>query len=107
MYVRWRMRRLIRSSPGVQALRGLLVETRRLRGRPRQRTVAYLGTVQVWENGFGQVAIGGGGRAYEWQVPGFWDRVSRKLDDLEEPFDRDAVEAMIAARVPRPGATGS
>ncbi len=94
-------------SPGAQALRGLLVETRRLGGKPRQRTLAYLGTVEVWENGLGQVAIGGGGRAYEWQVAAFWDRVSRKLDGLEEPFDRDAVEAMIAARVPGPGSTGS
>ncbi len=94
-------------SPGVQALRGLLVETRRLGGKPRQRTLAYLGTVEVWENGLGPVAIGGGGRAYAWQVAAFWDRASRKLDGLEELFDRDAVEAMIAARVPRPGSTGS
>lgn len=79
------------------------METRRVGGKPRQRTLAYLGTLQVWENGLGQVEIGGGGRAYEWQITAFWNRVSRKLDDLAEPFDRDAVEGMIAARVPRPG----
>ncbi len=32
----------------------------------------------------------------------FRDRLSRTLDAIEGPYDRDAVEAMVSAIVPRP-----
>ena len=83
------------------AISAVLVESRRVNGSPRQRFVAHLGTVGVWENGRGQVAIGTG-RALHSEVMGFWGRVSRSLDGVAEPFDRDVVEAMIGATVPRP-----
>jgi hypothetical protein len=50
----------------------------------------------------GEVTIGSGGQARQAEIIAFWHRVSRKLDTIPEPLDRDAVEAMVAARVPRP-----
>jgi hypothetical protein len=110
MYVRWKKRPLTRTQrcqgshqTGAHALTGVVVESRRVNGRPRQRFVAYLGTITVWDNGWGEVAIETGGRAFRFEITGFWDRLSRKLDSIEAPLDRDAVEAMVAANVPRPG----
>jgi hypothetical protein len=109
MYVRWKKRQMTRTRRstgrfrlGAHALTGVLVESRRVNGSPRQRFVAYLGTIRVSENGKGEVTIGPGGRARQAEIIAFWDRVSRKLDTIAEPYDRDAVEAMVAARVPRP-----
>ena len=110
MYVRWKKRAMTRTGRfrgryqiGAHALIAVLVESRRVNGSPRQRFVAHLGSIQVWENGRGDVAIGTGGRAYRAAILGFWARVSRELDAIEEPYDRDAVEAKISASVPRPG----
>ncbi len=86
---------------GAQALTAVLVESVRVNGSPRQRFVAHLGTVRVWENGRGQVAIGTG-RASPSDVRGFWGRVSVRLDAVQSPLDRDAVERMVAMTVPRP-----
>jgi hypothetical protein len=80
----------------------VVVESRRVNGRPRQRFVAHLGTITVWDNGQGDVAIRSGGQAIQKEIIAFWDRLSRKLEAIEAPFDRDAVEAMVAANVPRP-----
>lgn len=109
MYVRWKKRQMTRAARGrgpcpigAHALACVLVECRRVNGRPRQKFVARLGTLQVWENGRGEVAIGTGGRAYPAAIIAFWDRLSRKLDALKVPHDRDAVEAMISANLPRP-----
>ena len=52
----------------------------------------------------GEVPIGTGGRAYPAVIIDFWHRISRKLDALEVPHDRNAVKAMVAANVPRPDA---
>lgn len=108
MYVRWKKRPLTRTGRfrgrcliGAHALSAVLVESQRVNGSPRQRFVAHLGTVRVWENGRGQVEIGTG-RALHSEVMGFWGRVCRSLDGVEEHFDRDVVEAMIGATVPRP-----
>jgi hypothetical protein len=81
-----------------------MVECRRVNGRPRQKFVAHLGTIQVWENGMGEVPIGTGGRAYPAVIIAFWDRLSRKLNALQAPHDRDAIEARVSAKVPRPDA---
>lgn len=109
MYVRWKKRQMTRTKRltgrheiGAHALTGVLVDSRRVNGSPRQRFVAHLGTIRVWENGKGEVTIGSGGQARQAEITAFWHRVSRKLDTIAEPHDRDAVEAMVAARVPRP-----
>ncbi len=91
-----------RHQTGARALTGVLVESRRVNGSPRQRFVAPLGTVRVWEQGRGEAAIGTGGQACQAEIIAFWDRLSRKLDAIEEPYDRDAAEAMASANVPRP-----
>ena len=108
MFVRWKKRQMTRTGSltgrypiGAHALTAVLVESRRVNGSPRQRIIASLGTIHVWEDGRGEVAVGTGGRARMGDVIGFWDRVSQLLDTVEQP-DRDAVEKMIATRVPRP-----
>jgi hypothetical protein len=109
MYVRWKKRQMTRAAwgrgpcpIGAHALACVLVECRRVNGRPRQKFVARLGTLQIWENGRGEVAIGTGGHAHAAAIIAFWDRLSRKLDALKVPHDRDAVETMVSAKVPRP-----
>ncbi len=113
MYVRWRKRELTRTTRshgrfaiGGHALSVVLVESRRVAGRPRQRFVAHLATLRVWDaaTGKGDVPMAGGGRACRTDARGFWECVSRKLDAIDRVFDRNVVEARIAARVPRPGA---
>ena len=47
------------------------------------------------------------GRARMADVIGFWDRVSQLLDTVEQLPDREAVEKIIATRVPRPVDGGS
>ena len=49
--------------------------------------------------------MAGDGRVYRMDARGFWECVSRKLDVIEGTFDRDIVEARIAARVPGPAPT--
>ncbi len=85
----------------------VLVESRRVAGRPRQRFVAHLATIRVWDaaTGKGDVPIAGGGHACRVDARGFWEGVSLKLDVIGWAFDRDIVEARIAARVPRPART--
>ncbi len=91
-----------RFSIGAHALCAVLVECRRVNGKPQQRFLAHLGTIEVWDDaGTGDIAIGTGGRAKGPAVVMFWRRVSRKLDTLGLPSDRLAVEDMIAAKVPR------
>jgi hypothetical protein len=109
MYVRWKKRDMTRTGRfsgryhiGAHALTAVLVESRRVNGSPRQRFVAHLGTIEVWETERGDVAIGTGGRAHQGAVLNFWACVCRRLGAVEEPYDRDVVEASIAANVPRP-----
>ena len=96
-----------RFSIGRHALSAVLVECRRVGGKPRQRFIAQLGTIEVWDDvERGDIAIGTGGRASWPCVVAFWRRVSRRLDTLRVlrvlrvPCDQLAVEGMIAARVP-------
>lgn len=111
IYVRWRKRELTRTTVfhgrfglGGHALSAVLVENARVAGRPRQRFVAHLATVRVWDGatGRGDVPVAGGGSAHRGDARDFWESVSRKLDSITAAFDRDAVEVRIAARVPRP-----
>jgi len=109
LYVKWKKRTMTRTnryrgrfSIGTHALSAVLVECRRVNGKPRQRFLAHLGTIEVWDDvGRGDIAIGTGGRASRPAVVVFWRRVYRKLDTLRVHCDRQAVEGMIAAKVPR------
>ena len=71
-----------------------LVEAVRFNGKPRQRHIAYLGSIS-------QSAIDldtANQRGY------FWNEVLEKLDQLDNqilPEDRAKIEAKIAERVPR------
>ena len=106
MYVRWKKREMTRAlrysgrrDIGAFALTAVLVECRRVGGRPRQRFVAHLGTVRVWKNGLGEVAVAGGGSAFTSDVRSFWTDVARKLNAVNESYDRAAIEASIDAVV--------
>lgn len=69
----------------------VLVECRRVSGRPRQRTVGYLG-------GIIEKFIGKNARHHE----RFWRKVDERLDELAfDPATRAIIEASVAARVPR------
>ncbi len=92
---------------GAHALTAVGAESRRVGDRPRQRFVAQLGTIQVWENGRGDTAVATGGKAYQAAVSRFWTDVCRGLDSVEKPHDRGAIEAMISAKVPRPDDKGT
>jgi hypothetical protein len=68
-----------------------LVTSEREDGKPRQRTVAYLGS------------IGADAVAYVWRRQGFWEAARRKLDalGLGRP-ERKAVEQALSAVVAKP-----
>jgi hypothetical protein len=71
----------------------ILVEAVRSDGQPRQRHVAYLGSIT--ESALSIVAQ----RHY------FWEEASKRLDALGNRVrreDRGKIEAALAARVPRP-----
>jgi hypothetical protein len=68
-----------------------LVESQRINGKPRQRTLAYLGSIRD--------------RHLEspWARHWFWREVSRRLDALTLPKqERVRIEARLLAVVPRP-----
>ncbi len=90
MYVRWQLRPRKRRG-GSPLLVAVLVESRRVDGRPRQRTVRYLG-------GIIEKFIGKNARHHE----RFWRKVDARLDELAlDPVTRANIEASVAARVPR------
>lgn len=109
MYVKWKKRAMTRTDRhrgryciGAHALTAVLVESRRVDGKSRQRFLAYLGTIEVWDDSRrGDIAIGTGGRAKWPAVVMFWQRVSRQLDALPVWCNRQSVEEMLAAKVPR------
>ncbi len=90
MFVRWQ-RRSRKRYGAPPLLTAVLVECRRVDGKPRQRTVAYLAGIR--ERFVGKNA---------WQHDRFWSRVDTRLDELAlDPQTRATIEASIAARVPR------
>ena len=83
MFVRWQKRHAKRWD----LITAALIESARVDGQPRQRHVAYLGSVRI-------------NRAIR-----FWQRVDACLDKLDvTATDRHKIEAMLAAEVPRPSA---
>ncbi len=95
MFVRWKTRQLTGSimRDPTKSLTAVLVESTRVHGRPRQRFVAYLG--RIHENLLEH-------DSHCLYRAGFWDTMSVKLDQVNEPFDREKIEASIAKVVPRP-----
>ncbi len=90
MFVRWQ-RRSRKRYGGSPLLAAVIVECRRVDGKPRQRTVAYLGGIR-------ERFVGEHERRHE----KFWNRVDARLDELGlDPSTRASIEASIAARVPR------
>ena len=94
MYVRWkrrplRRRRIDRSPDWAQS--AVLVESRRIDGKPRQRVVRYLGSIRE-----------GMLEAIAWQAA-FWRDVEWHLDDLGlDEATRRSVVATLLRTVPRP-----
>ena len=85
------------------ALTAALVESKRVNGTPRQRFVAHLGTLKVWDNGVGDVVMGSGGKSYQAVVVSFWRDVEKRLDALGDVIpDREQIMLKIAEVVPRP-----
>lgn len=96
MYVRWKRRaqkKTSRWNPDPQLLAAYLVESRRVDGKPRQRVVAYLGSI-------GEGFLGEAGpRAY------FWRQANSRLDALAlSPPARATVESALLQVVRRPSA---
>lgn len=90
MFVRWQSRRRKRYG-GSPLLTAVLVESRRVNGRPRQRTVGYLAGIR--ERFVGKNA---------WQHEKFWKRVDARLNELGlDAETRASIETKIAARIER------
>ncbi len=93
MFVRWQRKKRVDRDKWGQLLCAVLVESRRVDGEPRQRTIAYLGSIR---EGCIESALG-------WHVE-FWHDVARRLDQLGDglaPDEREKVEAALAKRVRR------
>ena len=99
MFVRWHRRPLKRVSCWLGETEdthwaAILVESHRVDGKPRQRHIAYLG-------GIGETSLVDERKCHRgW----FWERVSKKLDGLDNrlgPDERANIEARIAEKVPR------
>jgi hypothetical protein len=93
MYVRWKRRPIKKrniSDPNPHQLAAYLVESRRVDGKPRQRTVAYLGGIS--ERFLGEPAH------RHW----FWKDLAQRLDTLALPqSERETIEAALARAVAR------
>ncbi len=100
MYVRWKRRTLQRPKyrgttrqTADMLLSASLVESARIDGKPRQRTVKYLGSIQQWR--VGQAAF--------YPLLDFWQGVYARLDTLTlSKKARREIENQIAAAVPKP-----
>ena len=100
MYVRWQthssnIRRKIRKT----RLSAILVGNVRVQGKPTQRHITYLGSLnEVWINRK-KDEVGDNARCQ------FWEGVTHKLNELGKrvsPDDRESIETAIAKRVPCP-----
>src|SRR5262245_27829096 len=97
MFVRWQSRRRSRAEFGFGNgdIRWMivLVETTRVNGKPRQRHIAYLGSMT--ESAIDIIH----------QRCHFRDRLSARLNQLHITVDdRNRIEASITQKVPRPSA---
>ena len=98
MYVRWKKRmRTKRHRPtGEHTLTAVLVTSQRVDGRPRQRIVAYLGSIGEHRTGF------------YWHQFDFWKSAAQHVDQLG--LDAETVARIredLAQVVPVPTAEGA
>ncbi len=93
MYVRWRRKQRSDRKKLGPLLCAELVESRRVDGAPRQRTVAYLGGIR---EGCIESALG--------RHVKFWQDVTERLDQLGDGLtveEREKIETALAKRVRR------
>jgi hypothetical protein len=99
MFVRWKRRKKAVTKPGRRPRRRsdagdslycVLIESRRIEGKPRQRVVCYLGSVDE------------GRLDKTWLRVDFWDDIKPKLDRLSlTRTERQRIEDSIQQIVPR------
>jgi hypothetical protein len=95
MFVRWEKRRRAGASEA-RVLQARLVRSERVAGKPRQKTVAYLGRGWLDKDGVVSHVLAQGR---------FWASAGGALDQLMLPAEeRRAVEAALLLKVPRPSA---
>jgi hypothetical protein len=98
MYVRWKKREsrarrgyveTVQNPDPPVILTAMAVESVRVDGKPRQRIVAYLGT--IWERNIEHV----------WRRHYFWEAADKALNAMPQPH-RSKIEAELLAKVKRP-----
>lgn len=94
MYIRWKKRRMVGKFLGSgphYALSAVLVENRRIDGKPRQKVIKHLGSIR--ESGI----------IYVGHRIGFWQTTSAAFKALALPPDQQrAFELVLCERVPIP-----
>jgi hypothetical protein len=94
MFVRWQSRTRECYFPyGDITWTAILAETKRVNGQPRQRHLAYLGSMSEERS---KILV---------QRCDFWDQIVDRLNKLGNRItDREQIETAIAKKVPRPSA---
>ena len=92
MFVRWKRRPMV--GIGQTLLIASLVRSVRIDGKPRQRVVAYLGSISEYH------------AQLPWCQRYFWKQVESRLSRVADT-DREKVERSILAVIPRPTAEES
>ena len=91
MFVRWQRRGRVRTGKASPLMSAVLVDSRRVGGKPRQKVVAYLGGIR-------ETRINVSERYHR----EFWQSVDDRLDALQlDPDIRERIEASIESRVRR------
>src|ERR1041385_1799353 len=98
MFIRWKRRKKAQPKPGRclrkradkgDSLYCVLVESKRVDGRPRQKAIAYLGSVDEGDRERLCIRVN------------FWDHLLPILDRLRiDPTERSKIEAAIESSVP-------
>lgn len=93
MFVRWKSRAKSRRrrATGHHSLTAVLVESRRVDGKPRQQIISYLGTIDSEHT------------TAHFHCVDFWASVTRHLGALNLPeYQRLRIEKSLAERVAKP-----
>lgn len=91
MYVRWQRKQRADSDGYGALLTATLVESRRINGKPRQRSIAYLGSIRE-----GKIERVLSHHGY------FWRDATKRLDLLDMTRgQRDKIETALVSRVRR------
>lgn len=92
MYVRWKSRMTTkgRMPTGVRSLSAVLVESHRVNGKPKQKIVAYLGTIHEDKT------------EYHFRRQAFWESADQTLAGVTNDQQRLAIEMKLLEKVKRP-----